>query len=109
LEPYANVRPLRLQTFSTFFSDGVGEGFFVHGLVSESISIYIRTSSSVSYDKNIKSIARQRWYHLGLQSYLPNSASKYPWCVKHDDAYFGGSCIKIQAESKHPFQLSIAY
>ena len=36
LEPYTSERRLQLKSFSTYFSDGFGEQFFLHGLVSKS-------------------------------------------------------------------------
>ena len=35
LEPYTSERALQLKSFSTYFSDGFGDQFFLHGLVSK--------------------------------------------------------------------------
>jgi hypothetical protein len=34
LEPYISQRVLYMKSLTTFFSDGFGEKFFIHGLVS---------------------------------------------------------------------------
>ena len=45
-------------------------------------------------------MASHRWYHLGLQSYLPNVLGEQGWSIDHRDAYFGGSCIEVKTEAK---------
>ncbi|CAF0757136.1 unnamed protein product [Adineta ricciae] len=78
LEPYTNQRTLHLKSLTTYFSDGCGEKFFLHGL----------------------EIANNSWYNLSLQSYLPNSSSEHIWSLKYDDAYFGGSYLELHGDAK---------
>ncbi|CAF0799991.1 unnamed protein product [Rotaria sordida] len=83
LEPYTSQRILHMKSLTTFFSDGFGKEFFIHGL----------------------NLARNSWYNISLQSYLPNVLSENKWLINHDDAYFGGSCIEFKADSKGYFKL----
>ncbi|CAF2058951.1 unnamed protein product [Rotaria magnacalcarata] len=83
LEPFTSQRVLHTKSLTTFFSDGFGKQFFVHGL----------------------NLARNLWYNLSLQSYLPNVLSENQWLINHDDAYFGGSCIEFKTDHKGYFKL----
>ncbi|UJR27291.1 hypothetical protein I4U23_008586 [Adineta vaga] len=83
LEPYTNQSILHLKSLTTFFSDGYGEKFFIHGL----------------------EMASNSWYNLSLQSYLPNSSNENIWSIKHDDAYFGGSYLELKGDTKDYFKL----
>jgi hypothetical protein len=42
LEPYTSQRILHMKSLTTFFSDGFGKEFFIHGFVSFIISRFFK-------------------------------------------------------------------